>query len=90
MNSNKLLLGLAVALAAVSLAACGEHSLTSAEIAQAELGARDFAARGGYNFLGCSALDSDGDRYTTCNLTDKNDKRVDIVCAYSDRGCKMK
>lgn len=79
-------------LSSLSLAACGTHTLTTAEQQTAELGARDFFDKLGGKFVSCSGLDSNKDSYVTCTGTDKADKTTEVVCSYeaTARGCKMK
>lgn len=89
----------AVALSTVALAtlaACGPGGLTldQKQKDQAELGARDFFERAAGSFISCSARDSDGDGYVTCEGTVAGSsgmpESVALLCAYNERGCKRK
>lgn len=79
-------------IAILTLAACGEHNLTTTEQGTAELGARDFAERSGGSFVACSGRDSDGDSYVTCTMKEASGASKDLLCGYAEsaRGCKPK
>jgi hypothetical protein len=93
MNIVKPIIGTALAIGVgLSLAACEPYQLSRPEQNTAEIGARQYAERLGYQFIGCSGQDSDGDSYVTCSLSNKSNNPVPLLCSYanSSAGCKLK
>ena len=82
--------GLALAIVAVGLVACGPYSLTSSERDAAELGALKYATASGGKFISCSGQDSDGDKYVTCTITNQAGASEALLCSYLSPGCKAK